>query len=325
MKKIESLTPEQEALIPVYVKKYLDNAFNGSRIDTTKLSVAFTEAYAEIGSASPQLLVFDSPYAALMAIAFVKNISKFKTNATVDTFMETGDTSLWPEIFAEYGDQIKQKCKGNIWDSNFLWGSQDGYWVGWGKFVEHIGAELEEETSRRLDIMDRIGEQCEWWWPFENFVVASQKPVKVKFDDRELLHCEDGYAIEYADGYGVAMWHGTRIPIEWVTSKKPTAHEALTWENIEQRRCACEILGWDNIIDQLDDVKIVDEDPNPEIGTLISANIPDIGKEQFLRVKCGTGRTFALPVPPTMKTAKQANAWTYGFDDPEDYMLEIRT
>ena len=93
---------------------------------------------------------------------------------------------------------------------------------------------------------------------------------------------------------------------------------------LEQRRAAFEILGWSVIIDQLGG-KTVDADPNPEIGALVQVTIPDIGKEQFLRVRCGTGRDFALPVPPNMKTARQANAWTYGFDNPEDYQLEVRT
>jgi len=42
-------------------------------------------------------------------------------------------------------------------------------------------------------------------------------------------------------------------------------------------------------------------------------------------VRCGTGRTFALPVPPDMKTAIQANAWTYGLDPKDIFNLEVRT
>ena len=30
--------------------------------------------------------------------------------------------------------------------------------------------------------------------------------------------------------------------------------------------------------------------------------IPDVGREKFLKVICGTGREFALPVPPDMTT-----------------------
>lgn len=99
---------------------------------------------------------------------------------------------------------------------------------------------------------------------------------------------------------------------------------ALTWENIEQRRAAIEIVGWDKIIDQLN-AKVIDEDVDPEIGTLIEAKIPDIGKERFLRVRCGTGRSFCLPVPPNMKTALEAQSWTWGLDEKTFKKPEVRT
>jgi hypothetical protein len=53
-------------------------------------------------------------------------------------------------------------------------------------------------------------------------------------------------------------------------------------------------------------------------------DIPDIGREHYLRVKCGTGRGFAIPVPPECKTALEANAWTYGLESYE-YRPEVRT
>ncbi len=99
----------------------------------------------------------------------------------------------------------------------------------------------------------------------------------------------------------------------------------MTWQNIEQRRAACEILGWNAILSALD-AKTIDRDGDPQIGELVEVSIPDIGRERFLRVRCGTGREFALPVPPDMKTALQANAWTFGFDDFRQFLKpEIRT
>ena len=65
--------------------------------------------------------------------------------------------------------------------------------------------------------------------------------------------------------------------------------------NVEQRRAACELVGWVNILSQLN-AKTIDIDDD-DIGTLLEVEIPDSGKEKFLQVKCGTGREFALPVP----------------------------
>ena len=99
---------------------------------------------------------------------------------------------------------------------------------------------------------------------------------------------------------------------------------ALGQENAELRRVACEIIGWDAILAQLG-AKIIDEDGDPEIGTLVRVNLPDAPKEQFLRVQCGTKRQFALPVPPTMKTALEAQAWLWGMDKTDFIKPEIRT
>lgn len=68
----------------------------------------------------------------------------------------------------------------------------------------------------------------------------------------------------------------------------------------------------------------IEKDADPEVGELVEVDIPDIGRERFLRVRCGTGRRFALPVPPEMTTALQANCWTYGIDETE-FNPEVRT
>jgi len=118
-------------------------------------------------------------------------------------------------------------------------------------------------------------------------------------------------------------WHGVSIPAEWVTGKPPSATEALTWANVEQRRAAAEIVGWATILDQLK-AKVIDKDPDPQIGTLLEVDLPDAGKERFLSIVCGTGRRFALPMPREIKTARAGNAWSYGLS-PEELRPEVRT
>ena len=89
----------------------------------------------------------------------------------------------------------------------------------------------------------------------------------------------------------------------------------MTHPNIEQRRCAAEILGWAKIIDMLKPT-IIDVDKDPMIGTLLRVDLPDAPGEQFIRVLCGTGRDFCIPVSKTCKTALEAQADSWQF--PED-------
>ena len=260
-------------------------------------------------------------------------------------------SQLWGEFYGRFWDQLEIQCATAI--EGWLWNRlgdqlrrQLGYEVNnqlyeqaffncisthhdlgviaHARFAQYLGIKFDDYIINRLDIMERICTQCEWLWPYENVAVASELPIGFRWDAEQLLHCEDGPAAEYADGHGLYAWHGIAVPGEWIVGDKLTPQQALTWENLEQRRAACEILGWVNILEGLD-AHIIDQHPNPEIGELIEVTLPDIGRERFLKVHCPTGRTFAIPVPPEMTSALAANAWTYGFDDPDDYQLEVRT
>ncbi|MBD1831252.1 hypothetical protein H6F61_00825 [Cyanobacteria bacterium FACHB-472] len=61
--KIEKLTPEQEALIPVYREKWRKIAILTEPIDREKAAEAVKNAYALIGLFEPEILFYDSPYA----------------------------------------------------------------------------------------------------------------------------------------------------------------------------------------------------------------------------------------------------------------------
>jgi len=164
---------------------------------------------------------------------------------------------------------------------------------------------------------------CGWWWPKRGAVILTERPTAIHLDGEGRLHSAAGLALEYADGWGVAAYRGTRIPPGWVQGSPPGPAEALRWKNVEQRRAACELLGWSEILAELNATE-VDADPDASIGTLLRADLPDSPGEQFLRVRCGTGRDFVLPVPPGCKTALEANAWTYGLGAAE-YRPEVRT
>lgn len=213
------------------------------------------------------------------------------------------------------------KSKRTIFDE-MCYGSYDASWLSFYDFFEK---EVGIEFDVKIDGLVGLAKNCGWISYYEDTVVFQHRPLHIKFDDQQRLHCEDGPAILYRDGLSVYSWHGTTVPSEWIEKKSSlTAKTAISWKNIEQRRCACEILGWATILRELNS-RVVDSDGDPMIGDLLEVEIPDIGKEKFLQVVCGTGRTFAIPVPPEMKTALEANAWTYGVSPDLLLDLEVRT
>jgi hypothetical protein len=172
-------------------------------------------------------------------------------------------------------------------------------------------------------------ERCAIAAPFRvlhnEFCIVSDFPEVLRIDDQNRPHCENGPSHRWRDGWSLYHWHGVSIPAEWIEDRASlTPQIALTWQNIEQRRAACEILGWESILSALD-ARIIDQDADPMVGTLVEVNLPDAGKERFLRVLCGTGRTFSLPVPPTVKSAIEAQAWSWGLDQSTYDKPEVRT
>jgi len=210
------------------------------------------------------------------------------------------------------------RSAGGVKWSSWLWGNQ---WAGYGGCAEFFKKECGANVPPAF--LEYV-EHTHYTWLFEKVCFVSDRPVAIKVDDAGRSHSEVGPAVEYATGWGPYCWHGTVVPLEWITGTKPlTAAQALHWENVEQRRAACEIVGWSNILTELN-AKTIDVGPNKMVGELLEVEIPGIGRERFLRVMCGTGREFALPVPPEMERARQAQAWL-NFTTEDNYLPEIRT
>ena len=297
MSKIESLTSEQEALLPVYAQEGIKIGMSTEPLDFDKAKVAVEMAYKAVDLDPPaNFHVADSPMHA------IDMISKMDSSQSKNDIL-----------------------------NNMCYGFQD---IPWLQLYKYLRDKLDIEECHKLDGLIELANHCGWWSPYDTDAILQHRPTAIMTDEEGRAHCDFGPAIEYRDGFGVYVWHGVRFPGDWVEKPETLTPEvALTWENIEQRRVACELLGWNKILDELGYVTI-DKDEDPEVGMLVEVDLPDSGKERFLLVQCGTGREFALPIPPARDylssdqtdTALAANMWSYGIDDVNDYIVpEVRT
>jgi hypothetical protein len=284
---ITELTAEQQARFGEFVDKWLTIGFSTGPVDVEAAKAAAIVCYEKAGLKPPvNFHVAKSP---MDAIRLIKELDPSKKES---------------EIFSEMS-----------------YGNHEASWLSfYDYFQEAVGLDL-----NIVDGLIALSKVCGWVSFYEDTVVFQDRPEYIKFDDQNRLHCEDGPAIRYSDGFEIYSWHGTSVPDSWIKNKADlTPKIALTWENIEQRRCAMEIIGWARIIRELN-ATIIDADDDPMIGNLLEVDIPDIGKEKFLQVLCGTQRTFCLPVPPDMQTALEANAWTFNLEPDMLRQLEVRT
>lgn len=241
--KITTLTPEEEADIPRFRQRYLDLACDGRRADRETLQAALNDAYAIIGKPEPKLFIFDSPAACMLELKIFRlppdkilweqlNDQLWLREQLCEQLLRQLSVKLYEQLWEQLSDQLwvklrEQLCERlsvqllhtKIYEADYLCGSQELYWIAWARFAEHIGVKLKEDTANCLDIMERIATQCEWWWPYEGIVVASERPLSVRWDEQRRLHCEDGPAVAYADGYRLYAWHGTVLPERWVLER----------------------------------------------------------------------------------------------------------
>lgn len=208
------------------------------------------------------------------------------------------------------------------------YGSHSAPWLAIYDFLHEEGF----ADCSSLEGMFLIAKSCGWWIPRKGYCIVQHRHSEVHLDPQGRPHHPSKYAVAYPGEYGICAWHGMKVPYEFIYEKdRLRAKDILNIPNVELRRAACEIVGWDKILSELR-VGVIDHDEDPQIGDLLEAHIPlddrwsrgQTSPARFLRVRCGTGRTFVIPVPRQCKTAREANAWTYGLT-PSQLTVEVRT
>lgn len=311
MTKISQLTEEQEKYLPEFREECLKKALNTETIDRGKATQAIKRLYALNGFEEPIIIFADSPKQCVINYNIVKSFTSHEDiPGQLEKVLESGN------------------YKSNELNVPGLWfvGGWEYYWLGFYKFGQHIGVNYEEQE--KFDAYIDYADSCGVMYAYEGIAFVSDRPELIKFNDEKVLHNENGPAVRWRDGAALYSWNGTLVPEEWIENGVDVK-TALTWENVEQRRCACEIIGWDKVLqDESLNPIVIDEDI-PSIGTLIQVDLPEAPEQWFIKYQCGTGRWFAEAVnDKSFNTALKANAGGNGWrgeGDPMMYIPFIRT
>lgn len=331
------ITEEEKVLLKAHTDKWIKMILRTEPTDFSKVKSAIEGLYAAADLQKPVVALAKSPiamvfmYGSASAMLMQKNAPapQVVIDEVVTAFNDI-DFANTPNIVQKYVEITKKlagkrgiteaKNWSNVYQGGAYWAQYDVYLTA---MRDVIGLRLPEYEKYKY--WEEAAIHGTFRVMHEKFCIVTDFPDTLKMDDQNRAHCQNGPSHRWVDGWSLYHWHGVPVPANWIMNPASlSAKDAITWSNIEQRRCAAEIIGWTKILDELD-AKIIDEDGDPEIGTLVEVNIPDIGTEKFLRVLCGTGREFALPVPPEMKSALEANAWTFGMNLDEFVIPEVRT
>lgn len=190
---INELTKEQEEYLPVFREEQRKIGLSTERINYELAIKSVHDLYEVSGLDRPNVMVFSSPMMCLLARGVIAILPKFRD---------------------QLGDQLYQ----SLWFAN-----TDVWWTSLYNFSLKIGVNY--DCMEKLEKYNDFTAHCGALFPYKNIAFVSDRPSKLSFDDRGLLHSEDGMAIEYSDGWGLCSWHGVKIPEEWIFNKESVTAE----------------------------------------------------------------------------------------------------
>jgi hypothetical protein len=172
----------------------------------------------------------------------------------------------------------------------------------------------------------QLARHAAWILPHQNICWLAQRPEVVRHDANGRLHAGDGPAVRYHDGWEAFAWKGVLVP-EWIIERPELISvRAIAGATDPQiRRCMIDVFTPKRFIAEGGAYRVAHD----ETGTLWRQRWR---WEAWAAVEVcngtpepdGTYRHYFLQVPPTMRTAREAVAWTYGLSE-QRYRPSMRT
>ena len=330
MKKITEITPKQAARFSEWTERWIKIGLSTEPADFDCATAAALRAYKLVGLKRPMVILrMGSPYAAVLGgtIAWAmlrEGKAQVRDQVGAQVWDQVG-AQVWAQVGAQVGAQVWGQVRAQVRDGigNDYGGA---FGANWGAYVAYMRDVLgwNGSTLERFEIDEALIRSCGWVWWHENVLAISDRPAVINRDETGRLHCETGPSIAYRDGWSLYHWHGVAIPEHWIKDRANlNVADVFKEENAETRRAGCNILGWDRVLAGID-AKLIDEDGDPQIGALYEGQIPGAVKCGFLKVRCGTGREFVIPVAPEARTAIEAQAWIQGVSVKNWQRPEVR-
>jgi hypothetical protein len=227
-------------------------------------------------------------------------------------------------ISAQLGSQLRSQVAALAQLRHCANGQFDASWAGLYDTFRAFGVTA---VIGELDGICTLTQSCGWWWPFKGLCVLTERPTCLERDEEGRLHSTSGPALAYPDGWSIYAWHGVRVAEAVILRPESiTVRQIQRETNAEIRRALLERYGFERYI--------LDGGGQPihtdNSGTLYRLDLPGAGPQFMVCVTNstpeadGTFKRYVLRVPPTVTTAREAVAWTFGMKE-EDYSPTIET
>ncbi len=253
--KIEELTVEQVSKMEEYRKKWTAIGLNQEPIDVERATDLILKQYASQGLEAPEIVYSTSPR------------------------------------------RTKEILGDKYTTSNACYGHHDaGFLSYYDFFSEVVGVEGLEPIKNLVE----LSKVCGWWYPFDTICVIEERPIlrmqpMPDGSGNMWCHSEDKLAIEYPDGWGVAVVEGKRIPnSEWVTNPETITMDVIQeTEDNDLLTVLLDRFGWDRYYKEIEAVPL--DTKKCAISGQYEALFETRALGKRLLVTCPTARMFSLP------------------------------
>ena len=289
--KLESLTPEQEALIPIIRNEWLNLFYKDQEIDKVKAKEGIEWLYSFCKKDKPKVFFMDSPLGCQILASIGANIRD--------------------NIGANIGTNIRDNIWANYQKSSYYGNISDYGWVAFYKYFQSSNHFTEYDWSNFDKFAKLLQSGIYELYTFENVCIVCSKP-KVYQDNANRLHNTSSHAVIFKDGFSQYYINGRFMP-EWIF-KGFTKEQFLKEENEDVRGGMYEIIeskGEGSMLTFLDAIEIDKQSfvhSNGEIEEMILYKTKEsFNEEEDLNGKCpaqlawlkmtcpSTGQTYLIP------------------------------
>jgi len=305
MKKIEKLTAEQEALLPVVRKRWTDRYFSAAPIDKSAFKKGADFVYSLCGYEPPRIHYVESPYA-----------MQIKANELLgNTKEENSLIQCQPSTYGNYSDYA---------------------WVAFYDFFSTC-------VTIEPDLLSKFIKYKEWLESnffdtiqYDTDIIVCPLPKMKVVNNR--LHSITGPAVEFPDGFKQCYINNRFVPFELFEKFRKgniTKKEFIELDNADYKGAAYEIMGHAKILELHDAIEINNTmitHKNGEVEEVRLYETKTIDKEigekiKFVKFICpSTGTTYIECCNPGVKTALDAMVSRSVFSEitPGNYGMSFR-
>ena len=197
-------------------------------------------------------------------------------------------------------------------------------WLGTLQYLHDVGG-LKRSTETLAGLW-ALACNASWIVPHEHICWLMHKPQLIRLDANGRLHALDGPALCYGDGSKIYAWKGILLPARIIVHRESIDVRGIEAAHDPQiRRCMIDILTPQRFIEQGGAYRVAQDETGilwrqrwrweawAAVEVVNGTPEPD-----------GTYKHYFLQVPPTMRTPREAVAWTYGLSE-RHYRLAMRT